>query len=318
MIERITDMRCLPILLALTLALSAVAVCAADKSSAREVYIFRGSDPDLDGVDLGEWGSGSAVKSKEKVFDGAWSVKIKTQGLYSGGRMDFTRPITLFKGDVDKSRYLQFTFFFDDVTRVDPARGTDYAWDVEPYTIPKAAMLRFVFESEDGVRVEAEKFTGIIDPDDNWMRVAVPLTKLQTKEEFEEGAEEGIDEFRLSRMIVSADIPTTMYLGEVKLATDTSPISVESLDTQSLAVMDTAFWIADADGGVSSLKYSWDFDAANGIQEESDSMVGRYIYTMSRRDAKGNDLPFTVTLTVSDADGIKEPVTLTTTIEISD
>ncbi len=298
-------------MLALAIVLGAVGACAADTSNGREVYIFKGDDPALDGIELGNWGSGSAVRSKEQILDGSWSIRTTTQGLYSGGRIDFAHPVTLFKGGIDKSRYIQFAFFFDQVTKVDPARGTDYAWDVEPYTIPKVAKLRFVFESDDGLVVAVEKPTGKIDPDDHWMRVAVPLAKFQV-------GEEPVDQFRLKRLLITSDLPTTTYLGEMKLVTDNSIITVESLDTQTLAIMDDALWVAEAEAGVSSLSYSWDFDAANGIQHESDAMVGRYVYTMGRTDAKGNDIPFTITLTVTDLDGLKEPVTVTATIEISD
>ena len=304
-------MRWLAIMVVLALVLGAVGACAADRSDAREVYIFRGDDPALDGIELGGWGSGSAVRSKEKILDGSWSIKTTTQSLYSGGRIDFSHPVTLFKGGIDKSRYIQFAFFFDDVIKVDPARGTDYAWDVEPYTIPKTAKLRFVFESDDGLVAAVEKATGKIDPDDNWMRLAVPLAKFQV-------GEDPVDQFRLKRLLITSDIPTTTYLGEMKLVTDNTPITVETLDTQTLAIMDDALWVAEAEGGVSSLLYTWDFDAANGIQHESDAMVGRYIYTMGRKDGKGNDIPFTVTLTVSDSDGLKEPVTVTAAIEIND
>ena len=304
-------MRCLKIILVLAMALGAVSACAADTSNGREVYIFKGDDPALDGIALGNWGSGSAVRSKEKILDGSWSIKINTQNFYSGGRIDFTRPVTLFKGGIDKSRYIQFTFFFDQVIKVDPARGTDYAWDIEPYTIPKVAKLRFVFESDEGLVTAIEKLTGKIDPDDHWMRVAVPLAKFQV-------GEKPVDQFRLKRLLVMSDLPTTTYLGEMKLVTDNSKLTVESLDTQTLAIMDDALWVAEAEGGVSSLLYSWDFDAANGIQHESDAMVGRYIYTMGRKDANGNDIPFVVTLTVTDSDGLKAPVTVTAAIEISD
>ena len=76
------------------------------------------------------------------------------------------------------------------------------------------------------------------------------------------------------------------------------------------------FLVANAEAGISSLKYSWDYDASNGIQTESTEKVGHYVYTRGAKDSSGNDVPFVVTLTVSDADGIKAPVTVTANITV--
>ena len=294
-------MRCLRILMVLAFTVSAVWACAADTAKLREVYIFKGDDPALDGIELGSWGGGSASKSKERILDRSWSVKITIQGLYAGGRMDFTRPVTLLADGIDDSRYIQFAFFVMDTKTVNPAAGTIYDWEVEPYTIPTTGKIRFVFESDKGVTVSAEQPTRKIDPDDNWMRIAVPLARFKVNEDLEE--------FRLKRLLVMSDLPTTMYLGEMKLLTDKTPITVESLGIQAMAIMDEVLWVPETDGGVSCLKYSWDFDARNGIQSESDAMIGRYVYT------EGGT--YTVTLTVSDLDGLKAPVTVSTTIDIS-
>ena len=72
---------------------------------------------------------------------------------------------------------------------MNPAAGYEYAMtDVEPYTKPKANKMRFVFISDSGETVEAIEPTGPVDPDDNWMRLAVPMAKFKVKE--------GIPEFR--------------------------------------------------------------------------------------------------------------------------
>ena len=43
-------MRCLEIIVVLAIALGAISACAADRSNGREVYIFKGDDPALDGI----------------------------------------------------------------------------------------------------------------------------------------------------------------------------------------------------------------------------------------------------------------------------
>ena len=296
-------MRYLGFLLILATALSLACPMTTLGAMTQDVAIFKGDDPTQDGLTLGGWGSGGAVKTKEQILDGAWSIKMMTQGLYSGARIEFTQPVTLFANEIDPTRYIQFVFFFKDIQTVNPAAGTDYTWaDVEPYTKPKATKMRFVFVSDKDETVEAIEPTGAIDPDDNWMRIAAPLAKFKQKQ--------GITEFRMKQFIVSTDIPCTFYLGSMKLTTDTTPIKVDPLDPRTVAIMDQQFFVANATGGVSSLVYSWDFDSSNGIQAESAERVGKCVYRIGGE--------YTVTLTVNDADGLKDPVTVSTTVEVTD
>jgi len=268
----------------------------------REIYIYRGEPLSQLGLGVGSWGSGRAVESSEKVLIGNKSIKITTQGLYAGGRIDFPQPVALFTEGIDPKRYIVFSFYFDDVKTVDPAAGSPYAYEVEPYTVPRASKVRFVFVSDTGVKVSAEQLTNPLDPDDNWCRVAVPLAKFKLPE--------GMNEFRLKRLLISTDLQTTLHLGEIRIVTDNSPIKVEPLESKTVVVYDEVLFDPRADGGLSSLKFSWDFNASDGIQEESTERVGRFIYT------RGGE--FTVTLTVSDADGLKEPVTVKTTVTVTD
>lgn len=294
-------MRCIHFILVSMMMLGCTYAYAADAPADREVSIFKGDDPSLDGINLGNWGSGAALKSNEQILDGGWSIKIITQSLYAGGRVDFTRPVALFTEGVPKGRYIQFAFFFKDTKIVNPALGTDYWSEIEPYNVPTANKVRLIFFSDKDEAVSVEEPTCKIDPDDNWMRIAVPLSKLQTGE---------AAEFRLKRLLVMTDIPTTLYLGEIKLVTDNSPIKVEPLSDQSVIITEEAMWAAEATGGVCSLKYSWDFDASDGVQPETTGIIGRYVYL------RGGT--FTVTLTVSDVDDVKAPVSVTTTVDVSD
>jgi hypothetical protein len=294
-------MRLLVFLLALAVVASPGVARAA--SSDREVFIFKGGSLSQDGITPGSWGSGKAIESAEKVLTGVKAIRITTQGLYAGGRIDFAQPVPLFSDGIDATRYMVFAFFFDAVQTIDPGAGTVYSYDIEPYTIPKASIVRFVFVSDTGKVVSVEEPTNPLDPDDNWSRVAVPLAKFKT-------LGEDVREFRLKRLLVFTDLPSTLHLGEVKLVTDVAPIKVEPLSSQTVVIYDEVIQVAVATGGVSSLKYSWDFDASNGIQEESTGKVGRFVYT------RGGE--FTITLTVSDVDNLKAPATATAVVSVTD
>lgn len=251
-----------------------------------EAYIYRGTPLSQEGITVGSWGSGRAVESKNVILTGSDSIEISTQGFYAGGRLDFTKPVTLYSGTPEGTRYLVFAFYFSDVRTVDPAAGTGYSFDVEPYTVPKVCKIRFVFTSDNDTNISVEEPTGALDTDDQWVRIAVPLAK------FKAGG------FNLKRLLIFSDIPSTFNLGEIKLVTDNTPITVDPIGTQTVAVYDHVFLTAEAEGGVSTLKYSWDFDSSNGIQEEQTGKVAHYVFT------RGGD--FTVTLTVSDVDGLKK------------
>jgi len=295
-------MRLLILLAVMAIALSCTGAMAATVD--REVYIYKGGPVAQDGITVGGWGSGKAAESKEstKVLTGSNSIKITTQGFYSGGRIDFSQPVPLYADSADPKRYILFTFYFDEVKQIDPAAGTAYSYDIEPYKVPKTSKMRFLFVSDTGVKLAIEEPTNPLDPDDNWVRVAVPLAKFKDL-----GDATG---FNLKRLAIFTDIPATLYLGEAKLVTDEAPIKVDSLSGQVVAIYDEVLYLANATGGVSSLKYSWDYDAGNGIQEESSGKLGKYTYT------RGGE--FTVTLTVSDADGLKAPVTVTAKVMVND
>ncbi len=293
-------MRLISILIAAAiLACCAGAVAAAD----REVFIYRGTALNESGIAAGGWGSGKATESADttKVLTGNKSIRITTQSLYAGARIDFAQPVALYTEGIESTRYVLFAFMFDAVETVNPAADV-YSYEVEPYTIPKVDMLRFVFVSDTGVQVEVTEPTNPLDPDDNWCRVSVPLAKFRGL---------GVDkEFRLKRLLIFSSLATTFYLGEIKLVTDDTPIEVDSLSDQTVAVMDDLFFQTKVNGGVSSLKYSWDYDSSNGLQDEATTTVGRITYT------KGGD--YTVTLTVSDADNIKAPVSVKAKITVND
>lgn len=297
-------MRCLHLrLIFITVAVCLIASAAAYAQTARDVFIFKGDDPSENGMALGGWGSGAADKTKEMIFDGGWSIKITTQGLYSGGRIDFGQPVTLFSDGIDKTRYIQFVLFFNESQVVNPAPGFEYAMsDVEPYRKPKAGKVRFAFVSDTGQTVEAVERTVALDADDNWMRVAVPLAKFSSVP--------GIKEFRMKQLMIFTDTPGTVFLGSMKLVTDTTPIKVDQLDERTTSIMYTEYFVANAEGGVSNLNYAWDFDSRDGIMADSTDRIAKYTYKTGGE--------YTVTLTVSDANGLKDPVTVSTVISVTD
>ena len=82
-------MRCLRFVVITMLVMGLFGSWAACAVTEPDVNIFKGDDPTQEGIALGGWGSGSAAKTNERVLDGAWSIKMTTQGLYSGAKIEF-------------------------------------------------------------------------------------------------------------------------------------------------------------------------------------------------------------------------------------
>lgn len=318
-----------------TLTIAALAlnsVCAyAASSLSNEVYIYRGGALSQAGITVGSWGSGKASESQEKTLTGNYSVKLTSQSLYSGGRIDFSNPVEIYSGDPDQDRYLLFTFFFEDKPRlIDPTAGTGNEIDADPYYMPTVNKLRFVFVDDKGIMTSIMEPTTQVDQDDNWVRIAVPLRKLKHLQDsaleklLEDVATDktvkNSETYKLSRLIVFSDIAATFHLGEIKLVTDNSPIKAEINGTGMVGSNIKNYFLGVAEGGLAPLKYSWDFNAEDGIQEECTGMVGSHIYV------SGRDIPadpsilskdFVITLTVSDVDGIKKPAVATFKVTVN-
>ncbi len=311
-------MRFLVCITVLTVAL----VQCASANVVTESIIYKGDPLGPQNIKLSGWGSGEAVETKERALPGAQSIKVSSRGLYAGAKIDFADPVTL--GKAEKDRYLVFTFFFDGKETVDPAAGNICFIDVQPMQVPKIKIVRMVFTGDNGQAKEVMVPTSQFN-DDNFVVMAVPVTKVvetttKAVAKKADGKNEGAEkpgpaaaqsgDYKLKSLVITADRAGTFYLCEMKTVKDDSKINVQSIGSQTVALQETVCVAGEATGGISQLKYSWDFDASNGVQEEYTGPVGLYTYY------RGGD--FTVTLTVSDIWGVMEPAVVTGEITVID
>ncbi|RYG27897.1 PKD domain-containing protein, partial [bacterium] len=109
------------------------------------------------------------------------------------------------------------------------------------------------------------------------------------------------------------------YVGEVKVVNDATPIRGEisarlrngSVRKQglNLANGDEVDFVGSGMGGSSVLKYTWDFNEADGIDADAEGQV------VKRKFRKAGT--YTVTLTVSDYFGLKEPYKTTLKVTVN-
>ncbi len=273
-----------------------------------DVMLFKG-DPIRDsGITVGGWGSGTAVEATDRVYTGSRSIKISTQGLHQGAALSFKSPIVLLSQQTDlNNKYLEFIVAFNTVLRsgFGLSGGSSAAYysgsqEIEIPMKPKVTRLRIVVESVEGKSIEATASVPV-NSVDGWYRIAIPFKALGIKAD---------DQFSVSRIMIFGDVPDTMFLGQIGTTVDDTPITADIGDDQVVAIHDMVTFRAEAEGGVSMLKYSWNFGDRGPAGEDASGEI------VTHRYAKGGD--FTVKLTVSDVWGIKEPVVQTIKVAVND
>lgn len=324
------------------------AVAAAQEGAVRPISItvFRG-DLGESGIGLGSWGSGGAESSKEAILIGNSSIRVTTQGLYQGARLDFRNGVDLAQAFQNPRAYLRMQVRFTGSRASQnvftggggpniaggpppdfvggPGGGPPPGFGGFPgggvETTRRAASpfnkMRFVLVMGDGSRYELVRPVDVppTEDPDSYVPLSFPIAAITKKVGAGKPAPSGQGAV-LKQLAVFGDRPEQFYIGEIGVITDETDITVEPLEEQIYFANQQTLFVADAQGGATSLRYSWDFDASDGIQEDAQGRVAVRVFPRSGDD-KGLK-KYTVTLTVSDHDGLKKPVSTTQEIEVSD
>ncbi|GAB4464611.1 MAG: hypothetical protein OHK0029_34730 [Armatimonadaceae bacterium] len=311
--------------------------------------VFRGN---LENIRLASWGSGNAEPAKEAVLTGNTGIKVTTHGLYQGGRLEFQNPLNLGPALANPNAYMRFQVRFTGVQQQSgnsfgggsggpggegfggggfpgaggpggfggppsfgggpPGFGGGFGGSNQNTPVPFERM-RFLLTMVDGSQVEMLREVDPPAPDnaDGWVPISFPFAVVKAK--LGGNVPQG-DGARLKSISVFGDKFEQFYIGEINILTDETEISVGPLDDQIFFAQQQYVFQASAEGGASSLQYSWDFDASDGIQEDA---TGRVVVHSFPRSGQG-DKEYTITLTVRDADGLKDPSKVTLTTNVSD
>jgi hypothetical protein len=178
--------------------------------------------------------------------------------------------------------------------------------------------MRFLLVMADGTRYEIVRPVELPPADDQngYFPFAFPFAALTKKmgDKLPTG-----DGAKLKSIAIFGDRSQQFFIGEINIITDETEINVAPLEEQIFFAQQPALFIGNAEAGASTLKYSWDFNAADGIQEDA---VGRSVYYTFPKsytpNESGNARKYTVTLTVSDIDGLKKPASTTLEAEVGD
>lgn len=275
--------------------------------------IYTGQSAAEAGIVLGSWGSGSAEETSEEYLTGTKSIQVKIGGWFEGGSLEFKNSTALFTDKPGHTDYFVLTIkptmqttmtgessesdWYAKTTSGGSVRNFDFG--AEAKRRPKLQRLRLVFTDEKGYRAEFQPgFTP--SPDADWMNVSIPLTKLHTRS--------GTIIQNLKRLLIFADSSDTIYIGAIKVVSDSQAITADPGGDLSYAAGDSIVFKANASAGLSNVRCEWDFDNSDGLQVDAVGQYAKYKFS------KSGD--FIVTLTVNDVHGLKAPLVKTVKVHI--
>ena len=354
---------------------AAVAATFASRQTPVSLALFSGETGD---VIPGSWGSGKAEVSSENVRIGTRSLKITTQGLYQGARLDFKKPVDLAPALANPSTYVRFQLrFLPGQNPVGapggaggypgggsggygaggrpggssggssggrpggvggdapggapggsggygggyPGGGFDSGSDGGQAVAAPFQRMRFLLVMADGSRHELTRPVDLPPSDDQdaYVALSFPISALLKRggsPSAASAAPPSGESAKLVQMAIFGDKYQQFYLGEITVITDDTEINVDPLDDQIISANDQVTFVGAAEGGASTLRYSWDFDASDGIQEDK---VGRVVQHTFRRTAGEGvaSVKYKVTLTVSDHDGLKKPASSAIELDVA-
>lgn len=291
-------------------------------------------------ISLRGWGSGTIAQTDELAYEGTNSIRVSSRNFFQGGIMTFAQPVDLSSVFGDKANMLRITFQSPDATTTmggpggglgggpggpggkggglpglssggsggggstgaggpggqgllppAPGQGKGGTGSTSaPVPQPPLSAVRMIVTTSDGKKSEAYISVNTSGKGERgWKQVSIPLSAIR-----------GFD--RTNKMVrelaFAGDSIATFYLGDIRTINDTTPITGEAkIDRTNMALGDTGTLTAFGYGGSSILKYEWDFDSDGKPDAE-----GQYVKHRFRKDGD-----FTVTLSISDVYGLKQP-----------
>lgn len=330
---KLTDRSSLRRFLIAAVTVVGLATVAVAQQAAVTLPIFRGQIGDAGNVRIGPWGSGRADVNNEARLVGQSAIRVTTQNFFAGARLDFPRPVNLSPAFGRDSTYIRFQLRFpggqtpagsgfaggggggdlglEGGGRGGASFGGGPGFGTGQGVVAPFKRMRFVFTMADGSTYEATRDLDIppTDEADDYIPLSIPLAALLKKNGDDLPIPTGQGAL-LSRIAVFGDRAGQFFIGEITVITDQTDIVVQPLQDQIAFVNNTLTFVGEAEGGATSLKYLWDFDASDGIQDDAE---GRVVFKTFPRAGK-----YKVTLTVVDVDGFKRPSTTSIELDVAE
>ena len=158
-------------------------------------------------------------------------------------------------------------------------------------------VFRMIVTTTDGLKSEAYlPADTTVAGENGWSTVSLPIQAIT-----------GLDRTNktIQSIAIAGNTTATFYVGDLRIIDDSTPIRGESNvhEPINMALGDEFTFTATGFGGSSILRYTWDFDARDGIQVDAEGQ------SVTRRFRKAGT--YTVTLTISDYYELKAPYSTT-------
>lgn len=270
-----------------------IAACAQD--------LYNGQPLANSDIQIAPFGSGKIEETNEVALNGN-SFKTTFFGLHGGGWIAFQRGRDISQALQQPGALMKVALRLP----VEQASGSS-----RPMTLSK---IRIVIETTDGKLTESlHAIDKVKAANAQWYPMAVPLSAIPDL-----ARSNGI----VKRIGISGDARSTVYIGEISVATDSTPIQgyflavingVQYDSRQSpriiVASNDEILLYAFGDGGSSPLVYEWNLMSGNPAEVDASGA------TLRHRFPKAGE--YTITLTIKDGAGRKQPATVTLKMTIT-
>jgi hypothetical protein len=302
------------------------------------MVIYRGDSLQTSGISLANWGSGTVDADTGKVYSGTESIKLVTHGMYQGGMLNLAKPVNLAPFLGNKANYLTVSLYVPPQTTAGadggygkggpgapgvggpggypgfggnsggPYGGGGGAYgksggsgggQIQTQKNRKLENLRMVLVTTGGKTLEAVLPVANASEEDGWKLLAIPVAMIPNL---------SADDAAMQSIRLYGDAPSTLNIGSIGIVEDTTRIQLEPINDKTVQRLARYQYLATASAGVTPLVFSWDWDAADGIQDETQGHNVTHIFRKASADDQGHTTDFTVTVTVSDLYGIKAPV----------
>lgn len=306
--------------------------------------IFRGDSLQTSGLTLANWGSGSVEEDTGKILSGTESIRLTTHGMYQGGSLNFNKPVNLGPYLAGKFNYLTVVV---QLPNTNPnAGGGDSGFQgfsgfgkgalgpggfaggaagvaspgggqnsggpgggrVQAQKGRKLENLRLVMATTGGKTIETLLPVAGAVEENQWKTLAIPLSQIPALT---------ADDAQIQSIRIFGDAPATLNIGSIGVVEDSSPIVLEPINGKTVQRLARYQYIATASAGITPLVYSWDWDASDGIQDETEGRNVTHTFRKASVDDAGRTTDFTVTVTVSDLYHLKAPAKTTFKVHVT-
>ncbi len=296
------------------------------------------------GISLVRWGSGTISETDEAAYEGTTSLRVSSRNFFQGGIMKMAQPVDLSAEAANKDNLLLIALNIPGATASGGGGGAGVSRPGAPggggrgggVTTGQStgggggagaaeggaptglgggpqgggstgeaqpiSKLRLVITTDDGKKSEAYvDVTHASAGERGWMRVGVPLQAINGF---------GRTSKKITSIAFAPDSVGSFYVGEMRILNDETPVYGEpNIRELNLALGDTFTFSGFGTGGATPLKYTWDFDASNGVTVDAEGQV------VTRTFRKPGE--YTITMTVQDIYGLKKPHSTTIKVVVN-